>query len=319
LDEVTQTFKNPYTVLGVPSSATADEIKSAYRKLALKYHPDRNPGDQTAEARFKEISEAYATLRDPNARARFDRYGATRPEASRPDFSTVDWQTVFQEADIPMNWDAHQGVPKTGNAVFDTLFGVMTGMMRNSGLLPGEHREVALEISLQEARAGTTRRVRVPGPSVCAQCRGTGLEGSVQCAPCGGRGVLRGGSQVEVSVPKGVRHGVKLRLQGLGGPGRPPGDAFVTVNIRTPAGTTLKGRDIHTDVSITPLEAGGGARLKVHGVPVTVPRGAKDGQQLRVAGAGLGGGDLVMTLNVRIWQGVGRKLRDALSDFVQRD
>lgn len=316
---MTQTFKNPYAVLGVSSTANADEIKSAYRKLALKYHPDRNPGDQAAEARFKEISEAYATLRDPNSRARFDRFGTTRPEASRPDFNTVDWQTVFQEADIPMNWDQHQGVPKTGNAVFDALFGVMTGMMRNSGLLPGEHREVKLDLNLQEAKTGTTRKVRVPGPSVCAQCRGTGIDQGAQCAPCGGRGVLRGGSHVEVSVPQGVRQGVKLRLQGLGGPGRPPGDAFVTMNIRTPAGTTLKGRDIHTEISITPLEAEHGTRLKVHGTPVTVPRGARDGQQLRVAGAGLGSGDLVVTLNVKVWQGVGRKLRDALSGLVQRD
>jgi molecular chaperone DnaJ len=173
-------------VLGVPQTASVDEIKAAYRRLALKYHPDRNPGDRSAEARFKEISEAYATLRDPEARARFDRFCSSRPEAARPDFSQVDWQTVFQEADIHINWQA--GAPRTGNAVFDALFGVVTGMMRGSGLLPGEDREVALELSLDEARLGALRRIRLPGPSVCAQCRGSGAS----CSRCGGRGVVRG-------------------------------------------------------------------------------------------------------------------------------
>ena len=161
---------DPYTVLGVPRSADAADIKAAYRKLALKYHPDRNPGDAAAEERFKEISEAYATLRDPEGRARFDRYGQTGSPSGRPDFNTVDWSTVFREADIKIDLGG-QGVPRTGNPMFDALFGVMTGMMRSSGLLPGEDREVMLAVSVAEARAGAQRRVRVPGPSVCATSR----------------------------------------------------------------------------------------------------------------------------------------------------
>ena len=309
---MTRTATSPYQVLGVPQTASVDEIKAAYRRLALKYHPDRNPGDRSAEARFKEISEAYATLRDPEARARFDRFCSSRPEAARPDFSQVDWQTVFQEADIHINWQA--GAPRTGNAVFDALFGVVTGMMRGSGLLPGEDREVALELSLDEARLGALRRIRLPGPSVCAQCRGSGAS----CSRCGGRGVVRGGAEVEVKVPPQVRHGSKLRLKGLGGPGRPPGDAYVVVHVRMPSGAKLVGRDIHAQLPLMPFEAERGAVLELHGTRVTVPPGARDRQTLRVKGGGLAGGDMLVTLRVAFWPGIGRKVSDVARSVLAR-
>jgi DnaJ-class molecular chaperone len=298
--------------LGVPASATSDEIKAAYRRLALKYHPDRNPGDRSAEARFKEISEAYATLRDPEARSRFDRFGRAQPGGARPDFSHVDWQTVFQEADIHVNWQA--GAPRTGNAVFDALFGVVTGMMRGSGLLPGEDREVALELSLDEARLGALRRIRLPGPSICAQCRGSGGA----CGRCGGRGVVRGGAEVEVKVPPQVRHGSKLRLRGLGGPGRPPGDAYVALHVRMPNGAQLVGRDIHAQLPLMPFEAERGASLELYGTRVQVPPGARDRQTLRVKGGGLAGGDMLVTLKVAFWPGVGRKVSDVARSVLAR-
>lgn len=305
-------LRNPYEVLGVERSASADEIKSAYRKLALKYHPDRNPGDREAEERFKELSEAYATLRDPASRERFDRYGATQPEASRPDFSTVDWQTVFREADINIDWDARGGsMPRTGNLVFDMMFGALTGMMRNSGLLPGENRELSLEFPLEEARAGGTRRVRIPGPSVCPECRGGGvLTGGQTCPTCAAQGILRSGSNVDVSIPAGVRDGVKLRLKGLGGPGRPPGDVLVNVNLRVPSNVRLAGNDILVDVPVTPLEGSRGGTVMVLGVPIKLPIGAKDGEQLRVPQGGLNGGDMVVTVSLNVWKGLLRNLKD---------
>lgn len=309
---VTQTLRNPYEVLGVERDASPDTIKAAYRKLALKYHPDRNPGDQEAEEQFKALSEAYATLRDPDARARFDRYGTTRPEASRPDFTTVDWQTIFQEADIDINWDARGGsVPRTGNVVFDMMFGALTGMMRNSGLLPGEHRLLTLDVSLEEARGGGLRRVRVPGPSVCPECRGHGLlESGQRCPNCAAQGVLRGGSSVDVSIPAGVKTGSKLRLKGLGGPGRPPGDVLIGMELRLPENVRLAGNDIYVEVPVTPLETSKGRKLTVFGVDVTVPVGAEDGQQLRVPDGGLNGGDLVVTLSLDVWRGLFRGIKD---------
>lgn len=291
-------------------SATADEIKAAYRRLALQNHPDRNPGDKAAEERFKEISQAYATLRDPGARENFDRYGSRGANAGRPDFSTVDWQTIFQEADIDIKWDASRGAPQTGNVMFDMLFGYVTGMMRSNGLLPGEDREVRLELPLEVARMGGVRRVHIPGPSVCAECRGSGLQDGRTCPACGGHGVLRGGANVDVTVPEGVRDGVKLRLKGLGGPGGPPGDALVSVHIRVPSNVRLAGHDLHVELPLTPLEALWGRTLKVLGSNVKLAPGVQDGEQLRIPQGGLAGGDLVVTLSLDVWRGLWRNVQD---------
>ena len=307
-------LRNPYEVLGVERAATADEVKAAYRRLALQNHPDRNPGDKAAEERFKEISEAYATLRDPETRETFDRYGSRGANAGRPDFSTVDWQTVFQEADLNINWDARGGPPQTGNVMFDVLFGYMAGMMRSNGLLPGEDREVRLELSLETARTGGVRRVHIPGPSVCAECRGSGRIDSQTagqtCPVCGGQGVLRGGANVDVSIPKGVRDGVKLRLKGLGGPGGPPGDALVSIQLKVPNNVRLAGHDLHVDLPLTPLEAMRGRTLDVLGLSVELEPGAKDGEQLRIPQGGLAGGDLVVTVSLDVWRGVWRNVQD---------
>jgi len=316
---VTKTLTDPYTTLGVARSADAAEIKAAYRRLALRYHPDRNPGDKAAEERFKEISEAYATLRDPELRARFDRYGTTGrgpggTAAGRPDFTTVDWQTLFQEADIQIDWSARGGVPRTGNAMFDVLFGAMTGMMRSSGLLPGEDREVNLALTVSEARAGTQRRVRVPGPSVCAGCRGTGQGAAGFCERCGGRGVSRGGSEVEVEVPPFRKGDTRLRLKGLGGPGRPPGDAYVQLNVQLPPETVLAADGtLKTELTLLPGEAARGVTTDVLGVPVTVPKGSAAGDTVRVPGGGLGGSDLLLTLKTDVWGGIWRRVRNALT------
>jgi DnaJ-class molecular chaperone len=302
---------DPYQVLGVQREASADEIKAAYRRLALKNHPDRNPGDAEAEERFKRISEAYATLRDPEKRAWVDRGGAAAG-GTAPDFSRVDWQTVFQEADVRV--DFGEGTPRTGNAVFDALFGVMTGVLREQGMLPGEDREVALPVDLATARRGGTVTVHVPGPSVCAVCRGRRLaEDGRPCPACGGRGVRRRGDRVEVQVPEGVRDGSKLRLRGLGGPGRPAGDALVTVQVRVPPDVDRVGDELHTEVSVTPLEAGSGVETDVHGTPVRVPAGTPDGAVLRVPGGGLAGADLRVTVRHRVWRGLARWLRDKMS------
>src|SRR5690606_35935710 len=342
--------RDPYEVLGVSRDADADTIKTAYRRQAMKYHPDRNPGDAAAEEKFKQLSEAYAGLRDPQARQNFDRFGRSDPRAYRPpDPSTVDWQTIFREAEIPINWGSAGEMPRTGNAVFDMLFGVVSGMLRNSGLFPGETREVGLELSLGEAVNGTSRRVRVPGPSVCAVCRGTGRASTevgsassaragpgvpgtmasqgagatvtgpqvgpftdhayaTACPACGGRGVRRGTAWVDVTVPKGTKDSTKLRLKGLGGPGRPPGDLMVDIDVRLPESAVVKGRDVHDRVTITPFLARGGGELVYEGLRVQVPAGVKSGGQLRLPGQGIAGGDLYLELEVDLVGGIGRSV-----------
>lgn len=303
---VTRTGNSPYQVLGVERTATQDEIKTAYRKLAMRYHPDRNPGDSEAEERFKQVSEAYATLRDPEARARFDQYGNA---GGRPDFQSVDWNTIFREADIHIDWDMRGGVPKTGNAFFDVLFGAVTGMMRSSGLLPGEHREVSTRVPVSLARKGGSLRVKVPGPSVCAACRGSGRQNGRTCQECGGRRIVRTGSMVDVQLPPAVKSGTKLRLKGLGGPGTPPGDVFITLDVTLPEGVRMRGSDLFTDLYLTPLEAARGVTTNVVGVPVEVPSGSGDGETVRVPSGGLGG-DLFVTVHQDLWRGLLRMVRD---------
>lgn len=320
---MTKTLTDPYTTLGVARSADAAEIKAAYRRLALRHHPDRNPGNKEAEEHFKEISQAYATLRDPQLRSRYDRYGTTGMGAGGmgpgrgdfgTDFSTVDWQTIFQEADLKIDWSARGGVPRTGNAVFDVLFGAMTGMMRSSGLLPGEDRVVNLSLTVAEARSGAQRRVHVPGPSVCARCRGTGQGSAGFCEVCGGRGVSRRGNTVEVAVPPFRRGDARLRLKGLGGPGRPPGDAYVQLDVQLPPGVTLSAEGtLHSPLTLLPGEAARGVTTTVLGAVVMVPEGSSDGDSVRVPGGGLGGGDLLLTLKTDLWGGLWRRVRDALS------
>jgi molecular chaperone DnaJ len=316
---VTRPATDPYEVLGVPRSASADEVKRAYREKALQYHPDRNPGDAVASERFRTISEAYATLRDPEARRRFDAYGhvGRSPGAATPDFSHVDWRVVFQEAGVPFDWSRGGGIPSTGNVVFDVLFRGMTTMFRQAGLLPGVDRELPLRIDLATARAGGSVRVNVPGPIACSSCGGVGRDAAGACAVCGGAGVLRNGMPVEVRVPPGVRHGTRLRLARLGGPGQPPGDAYVVIAVDLPAGAALRGGDLLTDLFVTPLEAARGAVATVFGVPVQVGAGSVDGEQVRVAGGGIGG-DLVVTLRTDILRGLGRAAGEWLRSVVWR-
>lgn len=308
---MTAVLDNPYDVLGVSRDATQDEIKRSYRKLALEYHPDRNPGDEAAEERFKQISEAYATLRDAESRARYDRYGDVRGQG-RPDFTTVDWQQVFREADVHIDWSKRGGVPKTGNVVFDALFGAMTGLFRNAGLLPGEDRTVETAIPFVVARSGGRKHVRIPGPAVCPTCRGLGTVDQTVCDTCRGKGALAHGAEVEVAVPAGIRDRQKLRLRGLGGPGSPPGDAIVTVTIDLPKGVQLVGNDLYADVPITPLEATRGVTTNIAGIEVGLEPDLHDGETRRIPGAGLSGGDLIATIRHDVWHGVLRAVRDWL-------
>ena len=187
-------------------------------------------------------------------------------------------------------------------------------MMRTSGMLPGENKEVGMQVGLAELRQGSVRRVRIPGPSVCATCYGKGvLNSGRMCEVCGGRGFVRGGATVEVKVPAGSKDGLKLRLKELGGPGRPPGDAFVTLRAALPPNAHLEGGTLHAELSVTPFEAERGVTTEFLGVDVTVPQGATEGQLIRVPGGGLGGNDLLATLRIGMLSGLWRRVRSALS------
>lgn len=308
---------DPYQVLGVPTDADEETIRRAYREAALRDHPDRNPGDLAAEERFKAASEAYATLRDPDARRRYDAYrdagmpaaGMGMGGAPMPDFANVDWRVVFQEAQVP--WASSQGGGSQSHPLFDALYRGVQRAFRQAGLLPGEDRVVPLTIDLATARAGAVRKVHLPGPLTCPTCMGAGADASGVCTACGGARRLRS-FEAEVRVPAGVRPGQKLRLQGLGGPGRPPGDAYVELALSLPYGVRAEGRDLLSDLNLTAAEAHRGLRLDVLGASVQVPAGSLDGQTLRVPGGGLSGGDLLLSLRIDELRGTMRSATDWL-------
>ena len=184
-------------------------------------------------------------------------------------------------------------------------------------MLPGEAREVKVAANLAEMRLGSVRRVRIPGPSVCANCYGKGvLNSGHMCEVCGGRGFVRGGAEVEVKVPAGAKDGLKLRLKELGGPGRPPGDAFVTLHAELPPGARLENGTLHAELAVTPFEAERGVTTQFLGVEVNVPKGATEGRSsafpvaawrvktswrrfASVCGRGCGGGCAVHLVRVR--------------------
>ncbi len=274
------TLPNPYKVLGVSSLASTEEIKTAYRKLAMKYHPDRNPNDEYAEQRFKEVNEAYASIRDIKSKRQFN---DQEPNNASDPYVQFDLRDIFEKANIS------KPSPRSsylGNAIFSALLkginNLATDFMRQQGFVAGEDYSTALQISLNEARYGIIKRLRVP----------------------------KSKKRIDVSVPAGVSDGQKLRLQGQGGMGNPPGDLYVTLNVKFPKGVRVDGKDLHTNLTITPLEAKYGLKSKLLGLKLDLPAGLQDGQRVRITGGGLAGGDLLITTRIRIWQGLWRSTKD---------
>lgn len=312
--------KDPYEILGVSKNASQEEIKSAYRKLARKYHPDVNPGDAAAEEKFKEISSAYQTIGDPDRRRQYDQFGTT-------DFSE----------------GGGGGVGYVNlNDIFDSFFqsGFFNPQSQHQAAR-GEDIKTTVEVSLEEVLHGCDKVVRVRRKQACRSCNGTGVAGGRQpkiCGQCGGRGQVyqlrntffgqmqtittcpscRGSgiliddpcetckgegttietSEISVRVPKGVDNDVTLRLQGAGsaGPnGTKPGDLFVKVRVKLPKGVRRRGKTLEQDLEVTFAQAALGEQLELELLGelhhVEVPAGTQPGDVISVRGAGLPGLD----------------------------
>ena len=322
-----------YEVLGVGKTASTQEIKSAYRKLAQKYHPDRNPGDKEAEEKFKEAAEAYAVLSDTEKRGRYDRFG-------------------------------HQGVGGPAGAGFDPtifadfsdilgdFFGFAGGRGRGSGMTRGADLRYDLTLTFEEAAFGVETTLRVPRLETCPECSGSGSEGGAApttCSSCAGRGQVRftqgfftvartcpqcqgegriisdpckeceGEGRVErerslsVKIPAGVDSGARLRLVGEGEHGRrggPAGDLYVVVQVRPHAKFRRDGSTVYSKLAISYPQAVLGASLEIdtlHGkAPLEIPPGTAHGRDFRVKGQGVerldgaGRGDHVVTVEVEV-------------------
>jgi molecular chaperone DnaJ len=311
-----------YATLGVAREAGADDIKKSYRKLAMQYHPDRNPGDKQAEARFKEISEAYDILKDDQKRAAYDRYGHAAFEQGGP-------------GGFSGGFDFSSSGGGLGD-IFDQMFGEFMGGRRGGGgrTRAGNDIRQSVEIELADAFAGAKVNLRVPTRVVCDACSGSGSEdknraadtcatcrgsGKVRaqqgffliertCPTCGGQGrVIRNPCKVcqgvgtvqrertlQVAIPAGVEDGTRIRLAGEGeaaGLGAPPGDLYVHVAIRPHPMFQRDGANIFMRVPLRMTQAALGGDIEVPAIDgtkakVKVPTGTQTGEQFRLRGKG---------------------------------
>jgi DnaJ-class molecular chaperone len=294
-------FKDYYEVLGVPRTATETDIKNEYRKLARKHHPDVNPGDKSAEDKFKDINEAYDVLSDPGKRKRYDQLGANWKAGA--DF-TPPPGAGGARVEYGDFGDAFGGNGGAGgfSDFFESLFGARRGDRSGSSFgMQGRDIEAGIAISLEEAHRGGTRTFHLQAGEPCPDCGDSGTKDGKVCPTCRGTGVVRRTRTLEVTIPAGVREGSTIRLAGQGNAGTrgaPPGDLFLHVRIAPHAlFEVIGGDDIQIELPVAPWEAALGAVVSVPTldgtVEMTIRAGTQGGQRLRLRGQGLarrGGG-----------------------------
>lgn len=343
-----------YATLGVARDADAEDLKKAYRKLAMQFHPDRNPGNKDAEARFKEVSEAYEILKDDQKRSAYDRYG----------------HAAFEQGNGggPGGFDFSASGDLGG--IFDQMFGEFMGR-RGGGNRPRTGADIrqAAEIDLTDAFAGTKVNLRVPTRVSCDACTGTGSEdkahaadtcqtcqgaGKVRaqhgffliertCPTCGGQGrvirnpcrICRGAGTVQrerslqVAIPPGVEDGTRIRLQGegeAGGAGAQPGDLYVHIAIRPHEFFQREGANILMRVPLRMPQAALGGDVEVPVVDgtkakVKIPPGTQTGDQFRLRGKGFSvlrsaaRGDMFIQVAVETPQNLTARQRELLEMF----
>jgi DnaJ-class molecular chaperone len=312
-------YKDYYEILQVPRTATADEIKKSYRKLARKYHPDLNPGDTDSSAKFRDVQEAYEVLSDEDKRRRFDRLGADWKggDQFRP---PPDWQGESVDLGGFEDFGSANGTHGFGgfSDFFETLFRGQRGSRGGNGFRGGEafrmrgrDLEAEAPITLEEAHRGTHRSLSLELEELCPDCSGTGTKDGQPCRACRGRGRRPGRKTLEVKIPAGVRDGAVLRLAGQGEPGSgggPPGDVLIHVRIEPHSRFKIEGVDnLVVELPVAPWEAVLGASVPVDTldgrVELTIPGGSQTGRRLRLRGQGMrrrdgGRGDLYVRLKV---------------------
>jgi molecular chaperone DnaJ len=315
-----------YEVLGVAKNASDEELKKAYRKLAMKYHPDRNPDSKEAEDKFKEVKEAYETLSEPQKREAYDRFG----------HAGVDPNAGFGGG--PGGFGAGAG----GFAdVFGDIFGDIFGGARQgggggrAGVYRGADLRYAMEVTLEQAARGYTTEIRVPSWESCDTCSGTGAkpgtkpktcgtcngQGAVRvqqgffsiqqtcptchgtgkvipdpCTTCDGVGRVKKTKTLEVKIPAGIDDGMRIRSAGNGEPGLnggPPGDLYVEIRVREHPVFQRDGDDLHCEVPIGITTAALGGKIEVPTLDgkaeIELPEGTQSGKQFRLRGKGIKG------------------------------
>jgi molecular chaperone DnaJ len=310
-----------YEVLGVAKNANDEEIKKAYRKLAMKYHPDRNPGNQEAEEKFKEAKAAYEILSTPEKRAAYDRHGHAGVDPNMAGGGGGAGFSDFSDA---------------FGDIFGEIFGG-AGARRGGGspVYRGADLRYNMEVTLEQAAAGMDTQVRVPSWDECGTCKGTGAKPGTKpqtCGTCGGAGVVRmqqgffsvqqtcprchgtgkiipepcqtcdgvgrvkTNKTLEVKIPAGIDDGMRIRLSGKGEPGvngGPSGDLYVEVRIKQHTVFNREGDNLHCEMPVSFVEAALGGEIEIptlSGKAVfTIPEGTQTGKTFRLRGKGIKG------------------------------
>ena len=335
--------KDFYKVLGVSESAKKDELKSAYRKLAKKYHPDANADNPKASDRFKEVGEAYSVLSDPAKRRRYDtlgadwsRYAEGVPGAGHDvggfrvhvqpgdlgDFSEF-FRTIFGD----LGARRRHGAEFEGEEI---LFGSRSPFGRPAGpqAARGEDVEAAVAISLDEAMQSTRRTVELEVPDICRACGGTGRRGEAPCSGCHGAGQVLRPSRVEVKIPAGVRSGSRVRVarEGLpGAGGGPRGDLYLKVRVLPHPRFERRDDDLHVELPVALWEAALGAEVEVSTlrgkVTMKIPPATSSGKTFRLPGYGVphlrggGRGDQLVRIKVVIPQELSARERELFEEL----
>jgi curved DNA-binding protein len=288
-------FRDYYETLGVPRSASQDEIKRAFRKLARKLHPDVNPGDKAAEDRFKEINEANEVLSDPKKRGFYDEPGADwkagmdfTPPAGGPDGYSASSGGTSERS-----WSGDRY--GSSSDFFEAMFGRRREGAGFEFHARGSDIESEISIPIEEAHRGTKRLVRIPVEELCPECGGTGVKEGKTCPVCHGSGMETRFESFTVNIPKGVRDDSVIRVPGKGGVGMgggARGDLYFRVHIQPDKRFRLRdGRDTELDLPLAPWEAVLGGTIRVPTldglVELRIPPGSQGGQTLRLRGKGL--------------------------------
>jgi len=340
-----------YETLGVARGADDKELKSAFRKLAMQFHPDRNPGDTACEQKFKEINEAYECLKDPQKRAAYDRFGHAAFEngagGGGPGFSGGGFADIFED-----------------------IFGEMMGRQRRSsgGRERGADLRYNMEISLEEAFTGKTAQIHVPASVSCDECAGTGARPGTQpvtcqmcsgsgrvraaqgffsiertcpqchgrghtiqdpCGKCSGQGRVTEERSLSVNIPAGIEDGTRIRLAGEGEAGYrggPAGDLYIFLSVKPHELFQRDGADLFCKVPISMTTAALGGSFEVTTLDgsqtrVKVPEGTQNGKQFRLRGKGMpvlrqpSVGDLYIQVAIETPQNLTRRQRELLEEF----
>lgn len=282
-------YKDYYEILGVSKNASTEEIKKAYKRLARKYHPDLNPNDKKAEEKFKEISEAYAILSDPEKRKKYDQFGKFDFSEKEPYQGTYTYQTF----DTPFDFSSiFEGVFDP-EEIFSSVFGHKKPKEPKK---PPKGQDIteAITVEFKEAVLGTSTVIKVRIQKPCNSCNGYGNKQGRICSVCRGSGVVLGEESVRVRIPAGVEEGTKLRIKSKGVPnpyGGLPGDLYLIVHIKPHPYFKREGFDIYTEVPVTIEEAYCGSEIEIltiYGkVKVKVPQRTQNNQIFRLRGKGV--------------------------------